>query len=113
MQHYIGVLKRYFDFNGRSARPEFWWFVLINIIISIVLAFIDSALGTVFIGLIYSLAVLLPALGVTVRRLHDTDMSGWWVLISLIPLVGAIALIVFCARAGTAGDNRFGPPVAS
>jgi uncharacterized membrane protein YhaH (DUF805 family) len=57
---------------------------------------------------VYSLAVLIPSLAVSVRRLHDTDRSGWWLLISLIPIIGAIVLIVFAAQEGTSGENRFG-----
>lgn len=117
MQWYLKVLQQYVDFAGRARRTEFWMFVLFSLIISIVLGVLDSLLGLTFVpgttsgwlGLIYGLAVLLPSLGVTVRRLHDTGRSGWWVLIGLVPLAGAIVLIVFCAAEGNRGPNAYGP----
>ena len=114
MHWYFEVLKKYVAFSGRAGRPEFWWFFLINLIVSIVLTVIDIQLGLLAasgIGIastIYSLAVLLPSLGVAVRRLHDTDRSGWWMLIALIPLIGLIVLLVFFIMTGTPGDNRHG-----
>jgi uncharacterized membrane protein YhaH (DUF805 family) len=122
MQWYLKVLQQYADFAGRARRTEFWMFTLFSAIISIVLAVLDTMLGLTFVegttsgwlGLIYSLAVLLPGLGVTVRRLHDTGRSGWWLLIGLVPFVGGIVLIVFCATAGNMGANSYGPdPKAS
>ena len=116
MNWYIGVLKRYFDFDGRARRMEYWMFGLISTIIFIVLALVDHATGTWHMdtryGLlsgIYLLAVLLPSIAVTVRRLHDTDRSGWWILISLVPLIGGIVMLVFMCLDGTPGANRFGP----
>ena len=114
MHWYLGVLKKYVAFSGRAGRPEFWWFVLINLIIGIALTAADYSLGLMAAGgvaitsTIYSLAVLLPSLGVSVRRLHDTDRSGWWMLLSLIPILGWIVLLVFFIMAGTPGDNRHG-----
>ena len=117
MQWYLKVLRQYADFNGRARRTEFWMFVLFSAIISIVLGVLDSLLGLTFVegttsgwlGLLYSLAVLLPSLGVTARRLHDTNRSGWWMLIGLIPIIGGIVLIVFTATAGNVGANAYGP----
>jgi uncharacterized membrane protein YhaH (DUF805 family) len=81
-----------------------------------VLAGIDALLGTFSssssIGLlsgIYGLVVIIPSLAVTVRRLHDIDRSGWWIFINLIPLIGAIVLLVFAVSEGTPGNNRYGP----
>ena len=109
MEWYIAVLKRYFDFDGRARRAEYWWFVLFNLIVSIVIGIIDGVVfGVQVLGLIYALAILLPALGVSVRRLHDTNRSGWWLLISFVPVVGFIILIVFLATEGTKGPNNFG-----
>jgi uncharacterized membrane protein YhaH (DUF805 family) len=108
------VLSKYATFSGRARRAEYWWFVLFQVLVSIVAAILDAALGTDFgsgsgvFSLIVTLALLLPGLAVTVRRLHDTDRSGWWILIGLIPLVGAIVLIVFTVMDGTPGPNRFG-----
>ncbi|MEO3773538.1 DUF805 domain-containing protein [Micromonospora sp. B9E7] len=110
------VFNQYVGFSGRARRSEYWWFALFTLLVSIVAAILDSALGltfegssTGFIGLIASLALLLPGLAVAVRRLHDTDRTGWWLLIGLVPLVGAIVLIVFFVMDSTPGPNRFGP----
>jgi uncharacterized membrane protein YhaH (DUF805 family) len=114
MEWYLKVLRQYVDFAGRARRKEYWMFTLVNVIISIVLASIDSVLEisvlTVgILGLIYSLTVLLPNLAVSVRRLHDTGRSGWWLLIGLIPLIGTIVLIVFFATEGELQPNAYGP----
>ena len=103
------VLERYAQFTGRSRRAEFWWYFLANFIVSIglnILVGIASIFWVVYV--IYSLAVLIPGLAVGIRRLHDTDRSGWWLLIALIPLVGAIVLIVFFATDGAPGPNQYG-----
>lgn len=116
MDWYIGVLKKYFVFEGRARRKEYWMFTLFNIIVSIVLGIVDGILGLRIgeasigtLGLIYSLAVLLPCLGVSVRRLHDTDRSGWWLLIALVPLVGGLVLLYFMVLDSTPGSNKYGP----
>jgi uncharacterized membrane protein YhaH (DUF805 family) len=107
---YLAVLQNYAGFSGRARRTEYWMFALFNIIISIVLNLIGMAVkGGSILAAIYSLAVLIPALAVGVRRLHDTGRSGWWLLIALIPLIGAIVLIVFMATEGDHGDNAYGP----
>ncbi|MEE8117985.1 MAG: DUF805 domain-containing protein [Gammaproteobacteria bacterium] len=115
MNWYFEVLKKYAVFNGRARRKEYWYFVLFNIIISIVFAVIDSATGSfsaeIGIGLlggIYTLAVLIPSIAVQVRRLHDTDRSGWWLLISLIPFIGAIVLLVFMVQDSKPDENQYG-----
>lgn len=108
MNWYLAVLKKYVDFSGRARRKEYWFFFLFNFIIAIVLGIIDAMLGLGFLGFIYMLAVLLPALAVTIRRLHDTDRSGWWILIALVPVIG-IVLLVFMVLPGTSGDNQYGP----
>src|SRR5215203_447722 len=113
---YLEVLKKYAVFSGRSRRAEYWYFVLVNLIVVIVLSLIDTLLGTFNVvqgvGLlsgIYGLAVLIPSLAVTVRRLHDIDRTGWWIFINLIPLIGTIVLLVFAVTDGTPGSNRYGP----
>ncbi|MBT2701004.1 DUF805 domain-containing protein [Bacillus sp. ISL-40] len=110
MEWYLKVLKNYVGFSGRARRKEYWMFVLFNMIAMLILAAIDGVLGTypLFYGL-YSLAVLLPSLAVTIRRLHDVGKSGAWILISLIPLVGAIVLLIFTCSDSQADDNQFGP----
>ncbi|HDM8144704.1 TPA: DUF805 domain-containing protein [Vibrio harveyi] len=108
MDWYLAVLKKYAVFNGRARRKEYWMFFLFNLIFSFVLGFIDGILGTVFIGTIYGLVVLIPGIAVMVRRLHDIGRTGWWVLIGLIPLIGLIVLIVFAATDGNKGSNEYG-----
>ena len=102
------VLENYTNFTGRARRAEFWWYFLANLIISIVLNIIDAAIGSGsgfggVLSAIYGLAVLLPGLAVGIRRL-----SGWWLLLIFIPIVGLIVLIVFWATDGTAGANDYG-----
>ena len=109
MDWFIDGLKRYADFTGRSHRTAFWMFILIAWVLSIVIGVVDSFLTGGFIGLLFSLAILLPNLAVGARRLHDTDRSGWWQLIALIPFVGWIVLIVFYVMDSDADENRFGP----
>lgn len=94
------ITQHYFDFKGRATRKQFWLFTLFNVIvltILTVLGTLDNAIGTLFTVLyyIYSLAVCLPSLGITVRRLHDIDFRGWWILLSLIPVIGGLILLVF------------------
>lgn len=116
MNWYLEVLKKYAVFNGRARRKEYWMFFLFNIIISIVLAFLDNALGFVsrdggtgLLGGIYSLILLIPGIAVTVRRLHDGGRSGWWLLIALVPCVGGIVLLVFMIQDSDMGENEYGP----
>ena len=110
MHWYVDVLKNYVGFSGRARRQEFWMFFLFNLIICIVLAIIEGIIGLpgVLNGL-YELAILLPAIALSMRRLHDTDRSGWWLLIGFVPLIGAIVLLIFFCIEGTRGDNQYGP----
>jgi uncharacterized membrane protein YhaH (DUF805 family) len=103
------VLSKYAVFSGRARRSEYWWFALFNIILSVVTTVVDRAIGNPALGLIVSLGLLLPSIAVGVRRLHDTDRSGWWMFIALVPLVGAIVLIVFLCQDSRYGDNKYGP----
>ena len=116
MNWYIGVLKQYAVFSGRARRKEYWFFVLFNIIASVVLAMIDRMTGTFSadagVGLlsgIYALAVLIPSIAVSVRRLHDTGRTGWWLLIALVPVIGAIVLLIFMVLDSQPGTNQYGP----
>ena len=109
MNWYLDVLKKYAVFSGRARRQEYWMFVLINILISIALGFVDGVIGTAgVLSLVYSLAILIPSLAVFVRRLHDTDRSAWWLLLGFIPVIGAIVLLVFAVLEGVTGDNEYG-----
>jgi uncharacterized membrane protein YhaH (DUF805 family) len=104
------VLKKYAVFSGRARRKEYWMFVLINLIITFVLYLIEGLVGGPgILGGLYSLAVLIPAIAVGVRRLHDTNRSGWWLLIGLIPLIGTIVLLVFLVQDSQPGENQYGP----
>jgi uncharacterized membrane protein YhaH (DUF805 family) len=113
MHWYTDVLKRYADFKGRARRSEYWYFFLCNLAIAIVLAIVDSivrkltGLGFNPLGTLYALIVIVPGIAVTVRRLHDTDRSGWWVLLGFVPFAGLV-LIVFLAQEGVGTTNRFG-----
>lgn len=113
MDIYFSVLKKYTEFSGRASRKEYWTFFIINFIIVFLLELIEGLIwdARIFSGL-YSLFVLLPGLAVFVRRLHDTDRSGWWFFLSFIPLIGAFILFIFTVQAGTPGENRYGyPPI--
>lgn len=105
------VFERYALFEGRAGRAEYWWFFLANFLISLVLQGLGRGASILaIVSLIYSLALLIPGLAVAVRRLHDTNKSGWWILIALVPLVGIIVLIVFLATDGDPGANQYGNP---
>lgn len=97
--------QKYVDFEGRAQRSEYWWFVLFNWLVSLV---ISIFLQSEAISSIYSLAVLIPSLAVGARRLHDTDRTGWWQLLAFIPILGWIILIIWYATPGKAEDNQYG-----
>ena len=116
MNWYLKVLKQYADFNGRARRKEYWMFILFNMIFSIVAMILDNILGIAIGGIgygllygLYVLAVLIPSIAVAVRRLHDIGKSGWMILISLIPLIGAIWLLVLLVTDSNSGENEYGP----
>lgn len=113
MEWYLAVLKKYVEFTGRASRKEYWMFVLFNVIISVALSILGMLVagqnGQSALTSLYSLAVFLPSLGVTVRRLHDTGRSGWWILIGLVPLVGWLILLYFTIQDSHPGTNEYGP----
>jgi uncharacterized membrane protein YhaH (DUF805 family) len=129
MEWMLMPLRRYADFSGRSRRKEYWMFTLgILIVYAICFALIAmsgvfasmgdagaapqmSVLGYLGFGLlgIFALGIFIPALAVIVRRLHDQDKSGWFILIQFIPYIGGIIMLVFMCIEGTKGENRFGP----
>ena len=101
--------SKYVTFSGRATRSEYWWFTLFNMIVSVVLNIVDMAvIGAGVLGGIYSLVVLLPAISVLVRRLHDVGRSGWWFWIMLVPVIGFFVLLYWTVSAGTEGDNDYG-----
>lgn len=119
MNWYFEVLRKYFDFSGRARRKEYWWFVFFNALISFALACIAGAIGLSGkqgsdpLSGLYTLAVLIPGLAVSVRRLHDTDRSGWWILLALFPCIGGIILFIFMVQEGTNGENQYGEDPAA
>lgn len=109
MNWYLEVMKKYAVFTGRAQRAEYWMFFLFNFIIAFVLGFIEGLVGGPgILGILYSLVVLIPGIAVSIRRLHDTDRSGWWLLIGFVPLIGAIVLLVFMVQDSKPGENQFG-----
>ena len=114
MNWYVDVLKKYALFDGRASRQEYWMFTLFNVLALIVLGVIavvgGDKLGAIAVApyLLYALGTLLPNLAVTVRRLHDSDKSGWMILVSFIPFVGGLILLFFMIQEGTRGSNQFG-----
>lgn len=120
MEWFIMALKRYAVFSGRSRRKEYWFFYLFNVLILFGIVIVEAALdlsdpeGFGPLSAIYFLAMFIPGLAVTVRRLHDTNRSGWWFLISFVPLIGFFALLFFALSEGDSGTNAYGPdPKAS
>lgn len=104
------VFSQYANFSGRARRSEYWYFVLFNFVVTLVLRILSAVVAPLAVlSIIYGLAVLVPGLAVAVRRLHDIGKAGAWVLISLVPLVGTILLIVWCATDSQPGDNQYGP----
>ena len=115
MDWYLDVLKnKYATFSGRARRKEYWMFLLINLVVSVALALIDSLIGSVsesgmgLLSSVSSIGVLIPSLALSVRRLHDIGRTGWWVLISIIPVIGAVVLLVFMLLDSEPGSNRYG-----
>ena len=110
MNWYLAALKKYAEFKGRSRRMEFWMFALFYWIGVVVLMVVEGFIGLAgILSGLFALGHLVPNIAVTIRRLHDTDRSGWWLLIVLVPAIGFIVLLVFMCMDGTAGANRFGP----
>lgn len=108
--------KRYFDFQGRASRREYWMFYLLFVIVTVVTTVLvgvlgrDNPISMVVYSLfgLFILGSLIPSVAVTVRRLHDTNRSGWWLLISFLPFIGGLVLLVFTVLPGTPGENRYG-----
>ena len=104
MNYYLDVLKKYAVFTGRADRAEYWYFVLFNVLITIALALAGSLIGAatgrqatgMLIVDVYALATLLPSVGVTLRRLHDAGLSGWWILLALVPIANIVLIVMLC-----------------
>ena len=115
MNWYLQALKKYADFSGRARRKEYWFYMLFYVIILVVLSICDGIIGTTMqtgfgiLTLIYVLAVLIPSIAVSVRRLHDTGRSGWWILIQFVPIVGIFIFLYFMVSDSNPGANAYGP----
>lgn len=105
------IQQHYCDFSGRASRSEYWWYVLFTVILSVIIqAFgVISSDVSLYLGAIVNLALLLPGLSLSVRRLHDINKSGWFILLGLIPIVGAIILIVWFCKESEMQPNQYGP----
>ncbi len=108
MYWYKQAIRNYFNFSGRARRTEYWMFLLCNAIITYILSIVDIFIGFEFFSGLYSLFILIPTFSIEFRRLHDIDKSAWWLLISLIPVIGGLVLFVFSVMPGTIGTNRYG-----
>lgn len=117
------VLSKYATFSGRASREEYWWYVLAMLIVMVIARLIDGLLYAPMVGtgafddaagqplsFLLSLALLLPGLAVSARRLHDLGRTGWWLLIGLVPVIGALVLLYFYVQKGDPGSNRYGEP---
>ena len=117
MKYYLKAFQNFLVFTGRANLNEFWYFVLFNLIISLIALTLDNVFGLNtdgcrygLISKLYSVFAFFPGLAVSVRRLHDTGKSGWFVFIVLIPLIGIIWFLILAASVGNAGKNKYGPP---
>lgn len=116
MEYYLKAWRNYANFSGRARRTEYWMFVLFNTLISLLILGISFALMEVLntevfflIYVLYALAVMIPSIALSIRRIHDVGYSGWMFLLCLVPFVGGIILLVFYLLDSQPGDNRFGP----
>lgn len=109
MNYYLEVLRKYAVLSGRASRTEYWMFFLTNLIIIAILWVICFALHNLVLYWLYLLVLFVPGIAVGVRRLHDTDRSGWWLLLGFIPFIGAVVVVVFMTIDSSPGQNRFGP----
>jgi len=102
-------IDKYFTIEGRAARSEYWWFYLFNIILLIVASVLDGMIGLPLFSLVVTLGLIAPGICVSIRRMHDKDKSGWWLLIGFVPIVGFLYILYLFVTPGTSGDNDFGP----
>jgi uncharacterized membrane protein YhaH (DUF805 family) len=101
-------ISKYVQFEGRASRSEYWYWTLFSLLVSVAASIVDGISGTEAVSVVAALALLLPGLAMSARRLHDIDRTFWWVLITFT-IVGALVLIYWACLRGTVGPNRFGP----
>jgi len=107
----ICVAEKYATFDGRASRGEYWWFYLAQVLASIALSIVDIAIfGSDILSNLLSLALLIPSIAAACRRLHDTNRSGWWLFLFLLPIVGWIILLIWLVQQSDVGDNQYGAP---
>ena len=104
--------ENYTNFRGRAVRSEYWYWSLFNLLVTVAGWIVDGSIRTSLVSALIGLALFLPGLAVTFRRLHDTNHSGWWIWISIIPIIGFIVMLVFLTKAGDREPNRYGSPSA-
>ena len=102
-------LRKYVDFNGRARRTEYWFWTLFLVVSFIAASIVDRVIGVPIFYPLFVLSTILPSLAMAARRLHDIDRSGWWILLSFIPIVGSIILFIWALMESSPGENRFGP----
>ena len=113
MRWYLEALRKYARFSGRARRREYWCFALVNALVYLALLMVDVMLGSSdgdigVISALYLIGTAIPGLAVTIRRLHDTGRSGWWLLVSFVPLIGLIVMLVFTLQDSDRGANEYG-----
>ena len=101
MDYYLSTFRKYAEFNGRARRKEYWYFVFINFLISMALTYVETIIDSQLLSIVFSIAIIVPSIAVGIRRMHDVDKSGWYILIPIYDLVLA-------ATEGTKGDNQYG-----
>jgi len=116
LNYYLDGLQKYAIFEGRAQRAAYWYFVLLNLIISLAIGIVEVMVGiadaeTAYgpVSALYSLFIFLPATALLARRLHDVGRSGWWILLMLIPIIGFFVLLFWTIQDSEPGDNRYGP----
>lgn len=100
---------KYADFSGRAPRSEFWYFVLLILLGNIITGLFDRSIGMAILGWLFTIAIILPNIAVSVRRLHDLGRSGWWYLLVFVPVIGWLILLFWFIQPGTSGPNAHGP----
>ena len=111
MNYYLDVLNKYAEFNGRSSRKEYWMFFLFNLVITGLLVVIDVMISNDngILTSLYTLAVFIPSLALSIRRIHDAGISALWLLLAFIPIIGPIAYLIFMILDSQPGNNQYGP----